>query len=405
MKLVVQSPTGTMVRMLRECDLEPTIAEIKGQGMGRIVEPLANEIFRYRTENGVAVIYGDNRVLRAKNFWFEIRALHALAIATGEQFFHGKKLQFDNGLETEVDGIDVSTGRTMVEVKRTTITQEWIDFYEQKRQRLAMRECWVVASTFEKPLIIPTSLRCFTFVPDDATLMTYYNEHFHLPDWIESLVPPRHVRILLVNGRWHGIKRKLTRTAKHTPTSKLVLALNNLYHIQKLPVRIYYSLAPMVRPVAEYQGRGYPFTRTLAAFDVDSGHTDHVIGREGYCTQCLLDAETKAAAVASQLTQLGHKFLRVYSGAKGFHFYLLNEGSEQEQLVKEISLEAMEQLSCQLANKEGVPLTDNPNFRAKAGFDIHRIFKLPATVDASTGIVVQETLKQLQFHDVLADWR
>ncbi len=405
MKLVIQSPAGTSVRMLRECDLEPTIANLKGQDTGYIMPPLANEIFRYRTGNGVAVIYGDNRIHRAKNFWFEIRALHALAIATGDQFYHGKKLRFENGLETEVDGIDVATGRTMVEVKRTTIPQEWIDFYEQKRQRLGMRECWVVASAFEKPLNIPTAFHCYAFTPDDATLMEHYNKELHLPEWIENLVPPRHVRILLGNGRWHGIKRKLTRTAKHTPTSKLVLALNNLHNVQKLPVRVYYSLAPMVRPVAEYQGRGYPFTRTLAAFDVDAGHKDHVIGREGYCIQCMHEAETKAAAVASQLSQMGYKFLRVYSGAKGFHFYLLNEGLEKGQQAQEISLEAMEQLSSQLANKEGVPLTDNPNFRAKAGFDTHRIFKLPATVDASTGVVVQESFKQLQFRDVLTDWR
>ncbi len=405
MKLVVQSRTGSTVRPLRECDLEPTIAEIKKQGTGHIVQPLTNEIFRYQTENGVAVIYGDNRVLRAKNFWFEIRALQALASATGNQFFHGKKLLFDNGLETEVDGIDVATGRIMVEVKRATITQDWIDFYEQKRQRLAMRECWVVASAFEKPLIIPTSLRCFTFVPDDATLMSYYNEQFHLPDWIETLIPPRHVRILLGNGRWYGIKRKLTRTAKHTPTSKLILALNNLHRIQKLPVRVYYSLAPMVRPVAEYQGRGYPIARTLAAFDVDAGHKDHIIGREGYCMECLRDAETKAAIVSNQLTALGKKFHRVFSGAKGFHFYLLNEDPEQGIVAQEISLQEMAQLSHDLVSREGIPLTDNPNFRAKVGFDIHRIFKLPATVDASTGIVVQETFNQLQFHDVLTDWK
>ncbi len=405
MKLVIQSHAGTTVRMLRECDLEPTIAGIKEQGTGHIVSPLANEIFRYRTENGVTVIYGDNRILRAKNFWFEIRALRALSIATGEQFFHGKRLQFNNGLETEVDGIDVATGRTMVEVKRTTITQDWVDFYEHKQQRLGMRECWVVASAFEKSLSIPSSLRCYAFEADDATLMAYYHEHFRLPDWIETLVPPRHVRILLGNGRWFGIKRKLTRTAKHTPTSKLALALDNLYRIQKLPVRVYYSLAPMVRPVAEYQGKGYPFARVLAAFDVDAGHKDHIIGREGYCTQCFKEAESKAVTIANQLTALGHKFLRVFSGAKGFHFYLLHEGLDQGQLAREISLEEMEQLSHQLTNNEGTPLTDNPNFRAKAGFDVHRIFKLPATVDASTGIMVQENFRQLQFHDVLTDWR
>ena len=55
----------------------------------------------------------------------------------------------------------------------------------------------------------------------------------------------------------------------------------------------------------------------------------------------------------------------------------------------------------ELVDKNGDPLTDNLNFRTQEGsFDTHRIFKLPHTVDASTGVLVAKDLQTLPFEDV-----
>src|SRR5271157_6490928 len=104
MKLVIQDSDTTTVRTVRECDLETTIAWIMSTLRGRIVTPLAYEVFRYRLPKGVSIIYHDNRILRTKNFWFEVRGLAALAKELGVEFLQGQRLKFSSGLETEVDG-------------------------------------------------------------------------------------------------------------------------------------------------------------------------------------------------------------------------------------------------------------------------------------------------------------
>ena len=57
-----------------------------------------------------------------------------------------------------------------------------------------------------------------------------------------------------------------------------------------------------------------------------------------------------------------------------------------------------------LKSDSGEFLTDNINFRANDNsFDLHRIFKLPYTVDASTGLLVKEKLEQLNFNDIILE--
>lgn len=59
-----------------------------------------------------------------------------------------------------------------------------------------------------------------------------------------------------------------------------------------------------------------------------------------------------------------------------------------------------------ITSEDGKVLPDNENFHDKEGkFDLHRIFKLPRTVDGSTGVVVSEEFNQLPFADKLNELR
>jgi len=405
MKLVIQDSDTTTVRTVRECDLETTIARITSTLPGLVVTPLAYEVFRYRLPKGVAIIYHDNRIIRTKNFWFEVRGLAALAKELGVEFLHEQRLNFSSGIQTEVDGIDRESQQVMVELKQTVITQEWVDFYSSKRKRLALRECIIVAPSFAPTLQLPPHVRTFEFQPDIETLMTYYRHKFTLPEWFAPCISSRHVRVLLSSGNWRGIQRKLTQTAKHSPESKLVIALNVLARRGQMPVRIYYSLSPMAIPAGEFRGRGYPLHRVLAAFDVDASHKNHVIGPEGFCKECIADAELKAALLAELFQAQGWHFVRVFSGSKGFHFYLLEDGGGCMPCARELSESEALTLAATLTDSAGNALTDNIHFRARDGsFDVHRIFKLPGSIDAATGIVVGETFERLPFRDQMIEY-
>ena len=402
MKLVLQSPEKTLVKVINERELEDTINSIKSNIFGYELPPLKYELFRYRIRKGVAVIYKDNKRLRSKNSWYEVRALSSLSQYLGVSFFHNNIIKRDNGLEDEIDGIDTENNEIMVEVKRAKINQEWINFYDRKRKRVQKKVCIVIAPLFEENLQIPPTIQCYEFKPDYETLMHYYNHDFSIPPWLVDYIPSRHVRVLLNNGQWRGIERKLTKTAKHTQSTKLILSLNRFTRFEKFPIKVYYSLCHMVMPVEEYFGKGYPQPRVIAAIDVDADSHKHVVGSEGYCLECLKSANSKAKLISEILSDLGWKFLKLYSGSKGFHFYLLQEGSlKAKQLITEEFLEIIKTLKG--SNDE--ILTDNISFRAKDGsFDTHRIFKLPNSVDASTGIVVKENLEKLNFNDKIKEF-
>ena len=57
-----------------------------------------------------------------------------------------------------------------------------------------------------------------------------------------------------------------------------------------------------------------------------------------------------------------------------------------------------------LKDENNISLTDNNNFKSKNGsFDLHRIFKLPNSIDAVTGIRVVEKLERLDFKDQISE--
>ncbi len=398
MKLLIQQEDTYTSRNIQEKELDQIIEEVVTYYNAQLVPCLSHELFRWRIPKGIIIIFKDNRKLRTRNYWFEVRGLAALARQEGRSFQHAITIKFPNGQETEIDGRDVESMNTMVELKQTTITQDWIKFFSKKRDALNFNECIVIASGFAPGLQIPDKMRLFEFHLDTAALQDYYLNQFTLPEWFESFITPRHVRILLSNGNWHGINRKLTFTAKHTPCSKIVLDLNHLFQNKQYPIRIYYSLARMVMPQRDYHGKGYPIPRLIAAFDIDSDHKPHIIGKEGFCKACMDDANVKCKVISTKLADLGFHTRILHSGFKGYHVYCINEDSTPI----EFSTQQMQDLLDTLVDANGKPLTDNANFKGKDGsFDLHRIFKLPNTIDAVTGIRVIEGFERLRFNDII----
>ncbi|MBN1801001.1 MAG: hypothetical protein JW891_05800 [Candidatus Lokiarchaeota archaeon] len=396
MKFIIQQGKNTISRNIQEHELDTLLLYIINDLDGIRIDPLPYEIARFKIPHGVAVIFQDNKKLRTRNYWYEVRGLAVLSKELGLEFYHSVPMKFQDGQSTEIDGLDVESERTMIELKQTTITQKWIDFYEYKRKRLGLQTCVICAPRFETNLEIPPKIQVYKVRLDNGTVLKYYEEDFELPNWFEPFIPSRHVRVLLGSGNWYGIKRKLTKTAKHTPTSKIKQSILYLFRQGQLPVRIYYSLASMLIPQRDYYGRGYPQPRIIAAFDVDSDHKPHVIGKEGFCLKCLEEAAVKRDILTEKLVDLGWSVRVIHSGFKGYHVYCIEEGKN----LKELDVEQIQNLIIKLKDDEGVALTDNENFRSKDGsFDLHRIFKLPNTIDAVTGMRVINKLERIKFND------
>jgi hypothetical protein len=386
MKLLIQTTDGVKVKTIKEYELGENISSIKSNYAGQEVVPLKYELFRYKLPKGAIVIFNDNHILRARNEWFEYRALAALAGKYGE-FKHGVLFKKD-GFQTEVDGVSLDD-KILVEIKRDKITQAWVDFYAQKLKKLEFKELILVAADFEEPLNYPASITPVKFIPDWGAIQTYYQD-FKFPDWIQELVSSRHFRFLLPNGRWQGAKRKFTPTAKHTTESKFSQAIQWLKYWT--PVKIYYTMSRMVNPPREYYGKGYPLPHLLAVFDIDAGAHPHVIGTKGFCEQCLSEAAEKAKAAEAIFTNEGYTTRTVFSGKKGFHLYIM-----QDDKAKEVNSEEFFQMLQKIKD-----YTDSISFRDKNGqFDLHRIIKVPYTIDASTGMLVSEEIQKLNLKDQL----
>jgi hypothetical protein len=400
MKLVIQTQSATHIRNIKEFQLKNTIENIKINFKGKVETPLNNEYFRFKLQKGAVIIYKNKGILRKNNTWYEVRALTLLSKILKTSYYHQLKLKFPNGQETEIDGLNTESNKEMVEVKRSIINQDWINYYESKRKKLNMKECLIVAPVFEENIKIPNHISCFKFKPDLETSQDYYSNEFFIASWIKSYISSRHIRVFLNCGRWIGLNRKLTQTAKHTQESKLSLFLNNLAKKGKYPIKIYYSLAPMLMPVEEYNGKGRPLPRVIAAIDVDSDPHQHIIGKDGYCEECINNAKEKSRLITERLISLGEKFITLYSGSKGFHFYLLDE--DNDNTVKELPEIEFRGLINSLKDNSGNPLTDTINFNSKEGiFDLHRIFKMPNSIDNATGLKVKSNLEKIEHKDII----
>ena len=390
MRLVIQQSRNTISKYIEEKDFAEVIKWIKHNYDGHEEKPRRYELFRYvLKEGGIAVIYRDNRKIRTRNTWVEIRALSLLSELVDLAFEHSVKLETSSG-NIEIDGVNWNT-ETMVEVKYQNITQDWINYYYSKMKKLGFDTGYIVARSFDNDLKVPSNIKLYKLELDFKTPLEYYTTRFRFPEWIRAHISSRHIRFLLSNGRWTGIRKKITETAKYSLEDKFLSQLMFVSRYGEIPIKIYYSMARMVNPVSEYAGKGYPMPYLLLVFDVDAPITHFIIDKKGFCESCLEISKNIANVVQEKLTALGYETKRLYSGVKGFHVYGLKDKE-----VVEVKPDEMMQLS-----KDLQEFVDNVNFRSSLGFDVHRIIKLPNSVDLTTGIIVKETFERLKLRDSL----
>ena len=151
-------------------------------------------------------------------------------------------------------------------------------------------------------------------------------------------------------------------------------------------------MSRMVNPPAEYFGKGYPMSKLLAVFDIDSDSHIHMIGSEGYCKQCIKESREKVKLSEEILINEGYHIKTIFSGKKGFHIYLM-----EEERAMEISSNELKEIIEKLQG-----LTDSATFKGKNDqFDVHRIIKVPYTIDATTGMIIDKGLNKLNLKDEL----
>lgn len=330
----------------------------------------------------VLVVYRDNRVLRSRNAWFEHRALAQLANELRTSVRHnipGTLSRNGHTLPTDVDG-ELADSTAAVEVKYATMTKKTLDFLNLKRQELGYDHLHVIAPRYSDDLQTnPTNVSLWKLEVDFSGLWDYYNG-FKIPEWFRPVLGPRHVRFLLSNGTWKGITRRIADTSKSSAEDKLGQQMVRLRgRNNQFPVKIYYSLARATDPLGEFRGRGVMTAPVVMGFDFDSAKHQHIFTPGRGCELCLSpDVWEQAEMVGERLTEQGHYYVQCFSGSKGFHFYLLDdEGKVRQTRDLNTITNIIDSFGC------------FDDFRSKDGvWDMHRIFKIPGTVDATTGYKV-----------------
>jgi len=388
-RVVYQGSGNSYAITIPEFKLAEEISRIRNTFIGFEQRPRGIELFRYKLQKGTIVVYGEGKAARATNEWYETRAISALSRELGTPLRHGVKLK-DRDAETEIDGVSLD-GTLMVEAKNAQIDQNWVNYYRSKAERLGFKRTILIAPKVSPETLPPPNMDVFIFNPDWDPVQQYY-QSFRFPSWLQSVVSSRHFRFLLQNGVWLGAKRSLTKTAQHTPESKLRQILFNIQAKSGLPVKVYYSMARMVNPPAEYRGLGYPIPRLLAVLDIDPSPHEHILDKRGYCQSCLDLSRVKADGAEAALTSMGYETRRVYSGRRGFHIYVVEGGTAKEVGLREL-MRILEVVGS---------LTDSRTFRSRdSSFDEHRIIKVPSTFDASTGALVDENASRIPLNDKL----
>jgi len=201
MKLIIQKKNFCVTKNLKDYQYESEVKKILSKYIGYPQRPHLNELFRFKIPQGVIIIYKSNKLNKSKNSWYEIRALSTLSKKLNIAFYHQYKIKDNRGQISEIDGLDLITKIKMVEIKRAKINQEWIDYYEKKRLKLNIKECYIIAPFFDNNLIIPNKINLFKFKTDFESIIDYYNNQFSIPIWLSPYVSSRHFKIFLNNSR------------------------------------------------------------------------------------------------------------------------------------------------------------------------------------------------------------
>ncbi len=335
------------------------------------------------------VIYKENRVFRTKNVWYEKRAISVLSKLHNYDFYHSYKLEW-KGFDTEIDAISLDK-KIAVEIKRKKLNNKNIDFLEEKAYSLGFEKLIIIAPKFNS-VNKKDNTQLFQFRPSYLPILRYYNNEYIVWKTFWKNSAQRHFRFLLANGRWKPQRRRYTNTSKWQAANRLIKEINYYHHKYVNPIKIYYSLSRHIGPLNEFEGKGYPISRYIAAFDIDGEHLgNHIIGDVGYCENCRKDAINKKNAFLKYLNKNGFEFEVFNSGAKGYHIYLTRNKE-----ILELGQEEMENII-----KDNLDYVDSFLSKKTQEFDQHRIFKVPYTVDGSTGYIVSNEEKKIIFDDEL----
>lgn len=207
-----------------------------------------------------------------------------------------------------------------------------------------------------------------------------YYERYTIPEWFQPYIKMRHFRALQTCGKWEFLERRLNN--------------NGFPHDKAATWKAYYSMNRMLDSKAEKEGRGHPIGLSLCVLDIDGKHKGlHELNDKGECLKCRSEALKKLGRLHTKTSAMaGIQIVKVLrSGIKGFHVYFTYHQA------MEIPTKQFEKL-INTINKEGKIVDE---FFNKSGWDLHRIMKLPGSVDASNGVIVSEENRRINFHDVV----
>jgi hypothetical protein len=330
---------------------EYDLARVKSELATESMRPLKGQYELLRT--GDFVVYQDNRRTR---FSREILARRAAAL-----------LAIESGNEVRMRGMDISAGGHKFHFVPSLGDRGELEYHEGTHDARII--------TFARTPFAPS------FKADRRTFDEYYRG-YSFPDFFSPFVKMRHFRFQAVDGTFRFQSRRYS-DSKHSPSSKLVFDMGRPGDVAKC----YVSLARMLDPRMEARGQGRPFDRVMAIFDIDADkdHSEHRVGEDGVCSICLKNARAKADRALAEYPSAR----LLFSGTKGFHMHLDKEVSAEEYLA------TTEILNANQACVDDFSFERNGSRR----LDMHRIIKVPGTVDATTGCIVADGVSRLALAD------
>ncbi|MFH0815537.1 MAG: hypothetical protein V1934_01795 [Methanobacteriota archaeon] len=299
------------------------------------------------------VVYQDNRRTRFSRELLVRRAATLLASISGN--------------DAKMRGMDVAAGGHRFRFVPSLADEGELEYYEGTHGAQVI----ALARTPLAP----------SFRLDMKALDEFY-KNYRFPPFFAPFVKMRHFRFQALDGTFRFQSRRYS-DSKHSPSSKLVFDLGRPGNVAKC----YVSLARMLDPRMEARGRGRPLDRMLAIFDIDADkdHSEHLIGADGVCSKCFKNARSKADKALGEFPVAR----LLFSGTKGFHLHLDKEVSAAEYLA---TAEALNEISA---------IVDDFSFEriGTRCLDMHRIIKVPSTVDAATGCLIAEGVTRIALAD------
>ena len=232
---------------------------------------------------------------------------------------------------------------------------------------------------------------------DNKTIYNYYKHQFVFPEWFRKFLKMRALRAFSSMGfnfntrRYNDTKWTAEDKFKHD----FVKGSVDIY-------KVYFTLARVLDSKLDACGKGFPISGLMyLALDID-GKCDglHLIDNKGICIKCLEDSNAKLEKALEKINAIpGLKVVKkLFSGTKGWHLHLELDGKREvsELILRDIIHKVNE-------NEQLVDWFDGKEIEGIRTFDLYRIFKIPSTVDSTTGCLVDEKLIRLNLNDHICE--